>query len=53
MSHAFDVLVLLTSILSEKSVLSKYSIFLLFIIYIGIHRRKLVDNICYFHKKEF
>ena len=45
-SHSFDELVLLTSIHSETSILLKYSICILFIIYIGIRLRQLVDNIC-------
>ena len=46
MSHFFVALVLLTSVTSETSILPKYNIFVSFIIYIGIHLRKLVDNVC-------
>ena len=41
------MLVLLTLIPSEMSILSQYSIF---IFYTEIHLRKLVDNICIFKK---
>ena len=47
----FDLLVLLTLVPSETSILSQYNIFILFIIHIGVHIRKLKDNICYFHEK--
>ena len=45
-SHSFDALVLLTPIHSETSILLKYSICILFIIYIDIHLRQLVEYIC-------
>ena len=51
-SHSFDSLVLLTSIPSETSILSKYSILILFLIFTDIHLIKRVDNICYFHEKQ-
>ena len=47
----FDALILSISIPSEASILSKYSFFILFIIYIDIHLRKHVDNVCYFYEK--
>ena len=50
-SHSFDGLLLLTSISSETLILSKYSTFILLIIYIDIHLRKAVDNVCYFYEK--
>ena len=51
-SHSFDFLVLLTSIPSEISVLPKCRIFILFIIYIDNHLRKLVYSSCLFHAKQ-
>ena len=52
MSHSLDLLVLLTSVPSETPVLSKFSSFILFTIYIDIHLKNAVDNICYFHEKQ-
>ena len=44
-----EIPVLLTSIPSEKTILSycKISIF-----YIDFHLKNIVDNICYFHEKQ-
>ena len=46
----FDALVLLTSTPSVVSILSKCSVFILVVIYMYFHLRKLVDNIYYFHE---
>ena len=50
--HYLDTLVLLTSVPPETSVLSKYNIVILFVIYTDIHLRKLVDNVCHFYEKQ-
>ena len=47
----FDALALLTPFPLEKSILKKYRIFILFIIFTDIHLRKHVDNIYSFHEK--
>ena len=53
MSHSFDLLVLLTSIPSETPILLNHNILILFIVYKDIQLKNLLNNICYFHARNF